>query len=199
MRQNALDGTPGGRGARVYNRLVNVRRVVTGHDAAGRSVFASDEEVAPIVADLFAGWRFHALWGADAPPVYPDDGHQPPWSAYFPPPGGLRFSLSTIPPEGAAPAEDLDIAAAEAQAEQRLPGLLGVLEPEDPGMHTTDTIDLEVILRGEVILELDDGAETLLRAGDTVVQNGTRHRWRNPGTEPAVMAVFMVGARRDGP
>jgi mannose-6-phosphate isomerase-like protein (cupin superfamily) len=187
---------PGERGHGDYNRAVNVRRVVTGHDAAGRSVFASDEEVAPIVADLFAGWRFHALWGADAPPVYPDDGRQPAWSAYFPAPGGLRFSLSTIPPEGTAPPEDLDVAAAEAQAEQRLPGLLGVLEPDDPGMHTTDTIDLEVILQGEVILELDDGAQTLLRAGDTVVQNGTRHRWRNPGPEPAVMAVFMVGARR---
>jgi mannose-6-phosphate isomerase-like protein (cupin superfamily) len=183
---------------RDYNWPVNVRRVVTGHDAAGRSVFASDDEVAPIVADLFAGWAFHALWGADTEPVYPDDGRQPDWSAYFPPPGGLRFSLSTIPPEGTAPPEDLDVAAAEAQAEQRLPGLLGVLEPGDPGMHTTDTIDLEVILRGEVILELDDGAETVLRAGDTVVQNGTRHRWRNPGAEPAVMAVFMVGARRDG-
>jgi quercetin dioxygenase-like cupin family protein len=70
------------------------------------------------------------------------------------------------------------------------------MEPDDPGMHTTDTIDLEVILRGEVILELDDGAERLLRAGDTVVQNGTRHRWRNPGPEPALMAVLMLGARR---
>ena len=37
-------------------------------------MFASDEEVAPIVADLFAGWQFHALWGADAPPAFPDDG-----------------------------------------------------------------------------------------------------------------------------
>ena len=65
-------------------------------------------------------------------------------------------------------------------------------------MHTTATIDFEVILRGEVILELDDGAQRRLRAGDTVVQNGTRHRWRNPGSEPAVMAVFMVGVPNAG-
>ena len=32
--------------------------------------------------------------------------------------------------------------------------------------------------------------------GDTVVQNGTRHRWRNPFDEPCVMALFMVGAHR---
>ena len=79
-----------------------------------------------------------------------------------------------------------------------MPGLLGEMEPDDPGMHTTDTIDMEVILSGEVILELDDGEERLLRAGDTVIQNGTRHRWRNPGSEPCVMAIFMVGAHRAG-
>ena len=42
-------------------------------------------------------------------------------------------------------------------------------------MHITDTIDFEVGLSGEVILELDGEAEKVLRAGDTVVQNGTRH------------------------
>ena len=46
------------------------------------------------------------------------------------------------------------------------------MEPDNPGMHTTDTIDFEVVLSGEVVLELDDGAETVLRPGDTVVQNG---------------------------
>jgi mannose-6-phosphate isomerase-like protein (cupin superfamily) len=35
-----------------------------------------------------------------------------------------------------------------------------------------------------------------LRAGDTVVQNGTRHRWRNEGTEPCRIVVFMVGTAR---
>ena len=50
-----------------------------------------------------------------------------------------------------------------------------------PGMHTTATIDFEVVLDGEIWLELDDGVEVHLRAGDTVVQNGTRHAWRNHG------------------
>jgi mannose-6-phosphate isomerase-like protein (cupin superfamily) len=48
-----------------------------------------------------------------------------------------------------------------------------------------------------VILEIDDGAERRLGPGDTIVRNGTRHRWRNPGSEPCVMAIFMLGARRD--
>jgi quercetin dioxygenase-like cupin family protein len=72
------------------------------------------------------------------------------------------------------------------------------MEADDPGMHTTDTVDFEVVISGEIILELDDGAEKVLRAGDTNIQNGTRHRWHNRGSEPAVIATFIVGANRAG-
>jgi mannose-6-phosphate isomerase-like protein (cupin superfamily) len=142
------------------------------------------------------GWAFLALWGGDETPVVPGDRAQPKGTAYFPPPGGFRMHFSTVPPEGADPPADLDPDEGAAEIERLLPGLLAHMEPDDPGMHTTDTIDLEVILSGEVILELDNGAERRLRAGDTVVQNGTRHRWRNPGLQPCLMAIFMVGARR---
>jgi mannose-6-phosphate isomerase-like protein (cupin superfamily) len=175
---------------------MNVRRVVTGHDQRGRSVFAADDHVPALELELFAGWAFHALWGADEIPTFPDDGSAPPAVSYFPAPPGFRFSFSTIPPETTPPPEVIDVTAAAAEVERAMPGLLGHMEPDEPGMHTTDTVDMEVILSGEVILELDDGEQRLLRAGDTVVQNGTRHRWRNPGEEPCVMAVFMVGARR---
>ena len=63
-------------------------------------------------------------------------------------------------------------------------------------MHHTDTIDFEYIISGEVWLDLDDGATVYLHAGDTVVQNGTRHRWRNEGAEPCRIVVFMVGTPR---
>jgi hypothetical protein len=175
---------------------MSVRRVVTGHDSSGRSVFASDEQLEPGTADLYPGWEFLPVWGTDQTPAFPDDGREPEWSTYFPPLGGIRFSFSTIPPAGGELPTDLDLAQAQAEAERLLPGLAAHMEADDPGMHTTDTIDLEMIVKGEVILELDDGAEKLLRPGDTVVQNGTRHRWRNPGSEPAVMLVIMVGARR---
>lgn len=178
---------------------MNARRVVTGHDQSGRSVFASDEEVPALTVDLFPGWAFHLLWGGDQTPTFPDDGRQPEWSTFFPSVGGFRFSFSTIPPGESAPPEDLDIEAAEAEAERALPGLLGHMERDDPGMHTTDTLDIDLVLRGQIILELDDGAERLLNVGDTVIQNGTRHRWRNPGPEPALVAVFMVGAHRAPP
>jgi mannose-6-phosphate isomerase-like protein (cupin superfamily) len=175
-----------------------VRRVVTGHDAQGKAVFASDEEVEPVTLSLMPGSEFLRLWGADEALRFPDDGSEPPHASYFPPLGGFRFGLFTVPPDGGAgvPA-DLDVEAALAEFEERLPGLAQYLEPDDPGMHTTPTVDCEVVLSGQVTLELDDGAEVVLGPGDTVVQNGTRHRWSNAGDVPAVLAVFIVGAHHD--
>ena len=175
---------------------VRVRRVVTGHDRNGKAVFASDEQVDPLTLKLIPGAEFHRLWGADQAPTFPDDGGPTAQPSYFPPVAGYRFGLFTVPPAAVPPPADLDLQAALAEMDEKLPGMLAYLEPDNPGMHTTDTIDFEVVLSGEVILELDDGAEKVLRPGDTVVQNGTRHRWRNRGTEPAVVAVFITGARR---
>lgn len=78
----------------------------------------------------------------------------------------------------------------------RLPGLAERFEPESPGMHTTDSVDYGILLEGEISLELDDGKTVALKAGDVVVQNGTRHAWRNPGTEPATLIFVLIGARR---
>jgi hypothetical protein len=50
---------------------MDVRRVVTGHDEAGRAVFVSDEQVAPIVPSLLPGNEFHRLWGGDEAPHFP--------------------------------------------------------------------------------------------------------------------------------
>lgn len=177
---------------------MDVRRVVTGHDAEGKAVFVSDEAVVPVTPTLLPGSEFHRLWGTDEAPRFPDDGSMPRQEAYFPPVGGVRFGFFTIPPDGGdgVPA-DLDVAAALAELESVLPGMAGHMEPDDPGMHTTATVDFEVVLEGEVTLELDDGATVTLRPGDTVVQNGTRHRWSNRGDVPARLAVFIAGAHHD--
>jgi mannose-6-phosphate isomerase-like protein (cupin superfamily) len=175
-----------------------VRRVVTGHDANGRAVFASDELVEPVMTDLSATSSFHGLWtGADTP-RFPDDGSRPPFTTYFPPIGGFRFGFFTLPPHDEPhPGPEVDIGKALGQLDAALPGMLAYMDPADPGMHTTDTIDFEVVLSGEVVLELDDGATVHLQPGDTVVQNGTRHRWSNPGSVPATLAVFICGAHHD--
>jgi quercetin dioxygenase-like cupin family protein len=172
------------------------RRVVTGH-RNGKAIFASDDIVQPLTMAMLPGAEFYRLWGGDAPPTFPDDGSQADQPTYFPPVGGYRFGIFTVPPASeAAPPADLDLEAGMADVEAKLPGLLAHMEPGAPGMHTTDTIDFEIVLSGEVVLELDDGVETVLRPGDTVVQNGTRHRWSNRGDVTAVMAVFICGANR---
>lgn len=174
----------------------DVRRVVTGHDADGKAVFAGDERVPPVEPALVPGNAFHLLWGGDAPPSYPDDGARPETTAYFPPLGGFRFGMFTIPPDAtrSGPADGVDIEAAAAEFESLLPGLAAHMETDDPGMHTTASIDFEVVLTGTPTLELDDGAIVTLGPGDTVVQNGTRHRWGNPGSKPATLAVVLIGA-----
>ncbi len=73
------------------------------------------------------------------------------------------------------------------------PDVRARMERDVPGMHMTDTVDLEVVLSGVATLEFDKGAHVDLAAGDTFVQNGTRHRWSNRGKEPAVVAVVMIG------
>lgn len=176
---------------------MDVRRVVTGHDASGKSVFVSDGAVA---AQPLTG--FHRLWGGDKTPQFPDDGSLPEHHTYFPPIGGFRFAMFSIPPEGVAGSDtlegvagsDINTAARLAHLEAEAPGLVRYMDLSDLGMHTTDTIDFEVVLEGTVVLELDDGAEVTLHPGDTVVQNGTRHRWKNPGDTVARLAVFMCGA-----
>jgi uncharacterized cupin superfamily protein len=82
------------------------------------------------------------------------------------------------------------------EAEEQLPGAIVRQEPDNPGMHTTETIDFEYVISGEVWLELDDGVEVHLCAGDTVVQNGTRLAWRNKTSEPCRMMTILVGAHR---
>ena len=173
---------------------MNVRRVVTGHDASGKSVFVSDEEVAPIQPMLMPSAEFHRLWGGDETSQFPGDGSQPDHVSYFPPIGGFRFGIFSIPPHDAPPPADLDVPAAMADMEAGMPGMMRYMDMADPGMHTTDTIDFEIVLEGTPTLELDDGEMVTLHPGDTVVQNGTRHRWGNPGSSMARLAVFMVGA-----
>jgi mannose-6-phosphate isomerase-like protein (cupin superfamily) len=181
--------------SRKREQRVDVRRVVTGHDADGNAAFVSDERVAPVTLALLPGSEFHLLWGADSAMNFPDNGSRPDAPRYFPPVGGFRFGFFTIPPDGGtgAPA-DLDINAALAEFDQKLPGMAEYLEPAEPGMHTTATIDYGIVLSGRVTLELDNGAKLVLNSGDTYVQNGTRHRWSNSGNEPAVLAVALIGA-----
>ncbi|MCH9803657.1 cupin domain-containing protein [Acidimicrobiales bacterium] len=177
---------------------MGIRRVVTGHNESGKAVFASDQVIEPTTLALVPGAEFFQLWGSDDRMRYPDDGGRPNAPMYFPGPQGFRFGVFTVAPDATVFTEDLDIEAALAEMEEKLPGMAGHMEPENPGMHTTSTIDYEYIVSGRCVLELDDGATKELAAGDTVVQSGTRHAWRNPYDEPCVLVAVLIAADHSG-
>jgi len=176
---------------------MGTRRVVTGHDIGGKAVFVSDEEVEPITLALLPGTEFYRLWGADKPPDFPDDGSATTGHTYFPPVGGFRFGIFTVAPDSVSMLDGLDMEDAVREMDEKLPGAGDYLEHDHPGMHTTATIDFEFVVSGRCVLELDNGATRELGPGDTVIQNGTRHAWRNPYEEPCVMAVVLIGANHN--
>ncbi len=175
---------------------MDIRCVVTGQDANGKSVIVRDTPVQPVTLAVLPGYEFHRLWGSDPAPGLPSDGTPPPQLRYFPPKGGFRFAFFTLPPDTRTGIDQLATPSGVEEIQQKLPGIIEVLELNHPGMHTTDTVDFDVVVFGEAVLELDDGAEVVLRAGDCVIQNGTRHAWHNRSQENCVIAVTLVGAER---
>ncbi|SPL97143.1 Bll6423 protein [[Actinomadura] parvosata subsp. kistnae] len=173
--------------------------MVTGHDAQGKARVVDDRDVEPITSELMPGSAFFRLWGRDERPTFPDDGSPRPAETWYPPRDGSRFMINTVPPGEPAPPPGLDTTAALEELERQMPGALAANEPGTAGMHTTDSLDYVLVLSGEATLELDDGEQTVLRAGDVLIQNGTRHAWHNYGTEPCTIVGVAIGADRERP
>jgi len=174
---------------------MKIRRIVTGHGSDGLSRVASDTMVDPVTITLSPGTEFFTLWGGDKLPSFPDEGSPQAFSTYFPPPGGFRFCVTTVAPEGVRPAIP-DMEAAKREMEEKLPGLAARMDPNIPGMHSSDTIDFIYVVSGEIWMTVDDGTEKHLLPGETLVQNGTRHSWRNKGTEPCIFVICFIGTPR---
>ena len=121
---------------------MSFRRVITGHDSSGAAIFLADEQVESIGA---GGFSYEPIWATDNAPIVPNDGSIPKHPVFFPVPGGSRVITWVAQPEGAAAPEatpeELDAAA---------PGLFGHMEADEPGMHTTQTIDIDIVMSGEI-------------------------------------------------
>jgi mannose-6-phosphate isomerase-like protein (cupin superfamily) len=164
-----------------------VRRVVTAHDASGRSTIVSDVPVertpVPGIGNVFL------VWSADKPSTYPDSGIDPKAQTLFPPVGGVRVFDFTLEPN------NVGVLKADDRLRSAVPDLEAVMADRS-GLHQTDTTDFHIVLEGEVIMETGDGSKLVLRRGDTVIHNGASHRWSNEGSVPALLAGCMVGALR---
>jgi hypothetical protein len=177
---------------------MGTRRVVTGLDGAGRAVVLADEvvEVSSLSwhpPELEAG--VVKVWGANAPVTVPSTEVRCEWDPVFPPASGFRFEIYAVLPDSER--ESLEPPPAEemvAEIDSTFPGLREHMGAG--GMHATDSVDIGIVLNGEIVLVLEDGGETVLRAGDTFVQQGTRHAWSNRSDEVVSMAIVLIGATR---
>ena len=177
-----------------------MRRIVTGHSPSGKSVFISDGEPPRVVKmETMPGYELAEIWANDASPMVPAEQADPTvgMSSFIPGPEGTRFRIVRFPSEqelALALPGGIDLVALRQEHIDKIPSPAETYEVG--GMHTTDTVDYGIVLSGEIWLELDDGAEVHLKPGDCVVQNGTRHAWKNHGSQLCVMAFVMVGAER---
>ena len=149
-----------------------IRRVVTGHDANGKSVVLSD-----------------------GPPPQHHDMHGPAIGADF---IEIWNSPDAAPQLDAVPAsEPNERAFAIMPASGHLLRILEVYPLSQGGqrtvMHRTRTLDYMVAIEGEIVLILDD-SETVLKPGDVVVQRGTDHAWENRSDSVFRGAFFHIDA-----
>ena len=165
------------------------RRIVTGH-RDGASTVLSDERRAAYAFQTVEGFEQTYIWAAKGiAEADPDEvEHFLPQSA-LPAPAGSLVQIVTFPPSGAK--RSTDPAAITEEYRARLPGLADTFERGGSMMHTTQTLDYGIVLDGELWLELDGGETARLQPGDIVVQQATRHGWRNKGTRPATIAFVM--------
>ncbi|HUY20188.1 MAG TPA: cupin domain-containing protein [Candidatus Binataceae bacterium] len=167
-----------------------VRRIVTGHNAQGRSIIVADEKLpahpaadAPLRVGLWLTDRAPASNRGNENPV-PDGviDKTPPQHR-----GGSVFRIVEFPPDkGRRPQSPEEMMKRDME-----------VTPErtarHPGFHRTNTVDYALCLEGEIWALLDEG-ETLMCAGDVMIQRGTYHAWSNRSERPAVVAFVLIDA-----
>src|SRR3954465_8214268 len=151
------------------------RRIVTGHDASGKSIVVSDTPV-PKTPDIGTA-AFHEVWITDATPA-PIDATEPEPTdrpVRVPPPanGVMGRFTALAPGPGMAPGAESPV-------------------------HRAGTVDVGVVVEGETWLLLDGGSETRVGPGDAVVQRGTMHAWENRSDRPGRVVVGLVGRASRG-
>jgi hypothetical protein len=167
-----------------------IRRVVTGLNAQGRSVFIIDGEAENVKEmESMPGLALTALWETSGSPA-DNSGNQDAAAGPVvlePPPKGTIFRVVEFPPDSAW----RDRADAAQAFESIGAGHAADPASDDPMMHKTSTIDYLVILRGEIWAILEEG-EVCLKQGDVMVQRGTNHSWSVRTEEPCLVAAVLV-------
>jgi hypothetical protein len=174
-----------------------VRRIVTIDDDNGASRRLVDGPSPDVRTDpARPGYAATRIWVTDATPArikgVRETLNLP--HRIEPPPQGSLCRIVTFPPDDSHRGK---IGAAEVAAFFQAMGspTASTYSPAAPHpyMQKTRTLDLCVVLEGEITLVLDT-EEVHLAAGDTVVQRGTNHAWSNRSSRDCVIAFSMHDA-----
>jgi mannose-6-phosphate isomerase-like protein (cupin superfamily) len=184
-------------GTTASDNLPDIRRIVTDDDEQGHSRIAEDAPATAIrTVSQRPGYRSVNIWRTDSAPapisasdtIASHKGILPPKG------GGTILRIIDFPPEPSDPEELKRVVHAtfggiyqDAQHDKR--------EGKHPGMHRTETVDYAIILEGEIYAVMDEG-ETLMRAGDVLIQRGTNHAWANRSNSTARVAFILIDGRR---
>ena len=172
-----------------------VRRIVTGNDAEGRSSIVEDGPTpAVITVPERPGYVVSNVWTTAETPA---DIDRPDASTahrgILPPGNGTILRVIEYPPEPETREEF------EAMARATFRALYpDVAHNPDAathaGMHKTGTVDYAIILDGEITAVMDDG-ETVMKAGDIMIQRGTNHAWANRSGKPCRIAFVLIDGK----
>ena len=173
-----------------------IRRVVTGHDRDGKSIFVMDGK-APNVLEMASmpGVALTDLWRTrTAPASNAGNGDAAIGKIKLEPPSsGTILRIVEFPPDtawrGSADAKKAFASIGAGGAPDQA--------SSDAMMHATATVDYIIVLKGEIWAILDKG-EKLLKQGDILIQRGTNHSWSVRTKEPCVIAAVLIGAKPAG-
>ncbi|GHB73855.1 cupin [Streptomyces viridiviolaceus] len=159
--------------------------MVAGVDANGKSTIVEDELTATRVA--LPAFTVNDVWRLDELPTSVDaDDAMRAEVELAPPARGLVVRLATFPPDSEIDPEVYVQSIDTLHGEDAHAADSAVM-----GRHATDTVDVACILDGEIHVVYETG-ETLLRAGDTVINRGNKHAWSNRTDKPVTMVAVML-------
>ncbi len=175
-----------------------VRRIVTIDNDRGESMRLHDGPAPDVRRDpARPGYAATRIWVTDSTPARIAGSHETTQTphALEPPPNGSVCRIVTFPPDDAyiKSVSQTDVAAFFAAMGSPSASTYKPDSPH-PYMQKMQTLDMCVVLEGEIVLVLDT-AEVQLRAGDSVIQRGTNHAWSNRTDRQCVIAFSMHDAR----
>jgi mannose-6-phosphate isomerase-like protein (cupin superfamily) len=175
--------------------ITPIRRIVTGHDENGRSIFIADSNATSVYSPKGQpNVGMTDLWVQATTPAS-NDGNvdtAPETITLMPPRNGSVCRVVEIPPDS-----ERNFEAMKEHFEGMHAGtLLAKSAARHPAFHKTDSLDYIFILRGE-IWALVDEQEVLMKQGDCLIQRGTSHAWSNRTSEPCLLVAVLIDAREE--